>query len=201
MTSSSTVEIAGRELKLSNLDKELWPGTGFTKGSMIDYYAKVAPTMLPHLARRPVTLRRFPNGVAAASFFEKNCPSHRPPWVETVTMGDVDYCAIEETASLVWVANLAAIELHPTLACAPDLERPASVVFDLDPGAPADVIACGRVALLIRDALAWLGLQSWVKTSGSKGLQLYVPLNGDANYEVTKPWSLTFAQLIESRPR
>ena len=191
------MEVGGRVLSLSNLDKELWPGTGFTKGAMIDYYARVAPALLPHLAGRPITLRRFPNGVAAASFFEKNCPGYRPAWVDTVTMGDIGYCRVEEAATLVWLANLAAIELHPTLARWPQLDAPTAVVFDLDPGAGADVITCARVAMLLRQALASLGLRAWPKTSGSKGLQVYVPLNRRVTYEATKPWSQALAQVLE----
>jgi bifunctional non-homologous end joining protein LigD len=194
---STAVRVDGRELSLSNLDKELWPGTGFTKGDMIDYYARIAPAMLPHLGGRPITLRRFPNGVEGGSFFEKNCPSHRPPWVATQEMGDVNYCLVEEPATLVWLANLAAIELHPTLACRPHLERPTAVVFDLDPGPPADVLTCARVALLLCRTLETLGLHSWVKTSGSKGLQVYAPLNVDVTYDDTKPWSQALARLLE----
>lgn len=195
------VEIGGRKLRLSNLDKELWPGTGFTKGAMIDYYARIAPVLLPHLQGRPVTRVRFPNGVAQKSFFEKNCPSHRPEWAGTIRLGDVDYCAVDEVATLVWLANLAAIELHPSLAAAPHLDRPRAVVFDLDPGAPADVLACAEVALDLRDALDHLGLQAWIKTSGSKGLQLYVPLNGKATYDTVKPWSFAVARVLEkARP-
>ncbi len=191
------VDVGGRSLTLSNLDKPLWPEAGFTKGQMIDYYARVAPILLPHLAGRPTTLRRFPNGVGATSFFEKNCPSHRPDWMQTVGMGDVHYCLVDEAAALVWLANLAAIELHPTLARQPDLEQPTTVVFDLDPGAPADVVTCARVALLLRQTLASVGLDAWVKTSGSKGLQLYVPLNGAVTYRSTKPWSQALAQVLE----
>jgi bifunctional non-homologous end joining protein LigD len=191
------VQVGQRSLKLSNLDKVLWPDAGFTKGEMIDYYARVAPVMLPHVAGRPITLRRFPNGVDAPSFFEKNCPSHRPPWVPTVRMGDNSFCLLEEPAALVWVANLAAIELHPSLATGEDLERPTAIVFDLDPGPGADVLTCGRVALLLREALGSLSLTSLVKTSGSKGLQLYVPLNSDVTYEQTKPFSLALAQVLE----
>lgn len=198
MTEKSVeVDIAGRRLKLSNLDKVLWPETGFTKGQMIDYYARIAPVMLAHLQGRPITLRRYPNGVAATSFFEKNCPSHRPPWLPTITMGDIGYCSLDEPAALVWTANLAAIELHPSLAVGLDLERPTAVVFDLDPGDGADVLTCGQVALLLRDALAALGLEAWVKTSGSKGLQLYVPLNSDITYNETRPFSHALAQVLE----
>jgi bifunctional non-homologous end joining protein LigD len=191
------VQVGPRSLKLSNLDKVLWSETGFTKGELIDYYARIAPAMLPHLAGRPITLRRYPNGVDAASFFEKNCPSHRPPWLETVRMGDVSFCLLQEPADLVWVANLAAIELHPSLATRDDLERPTAIVFDLDPGPGADVLTCGKVALILREALGQLSLTSLVKTSGSKGLQLYVPLNTEITYEHTKPFSLALAQVLE----
>jgi bifunctional non-homologous end joining protein LigD len=193
------VDVGGRRLKLSNLDKVLWPEAGFTKGQMIDYYARIADVMLPHVAGRPITLRRYPNGVDQQSFFEKNCPSHRPPWVSTIEMADVNYCQLSEPAALVWTANLAAVELHPSLARGDDLERPTSVVFDLDPGPGADVLTCGRVALLLRDALDMLKLTSLVKTSGSKGLQLYVPLDGKATYEETRPFSLALAQVLERR--
>jgi bifunctional non-homologous end joining protein LigD len=194
---STQVTVDGRTLSLSNLDKVLWPDHGFTKGQLIDYYARVAPTMVPHLRGRPITLRRWPNGVNAASFYEKNCPSHRPPWLETVRMGDVSYCLLDEPAALVWTANLAAIELHPSLATAPDLDSPTAVVFDLDPGPPADVLTCARVALLVRDLLDGLGLRLWPKTSGSKGLQLYLPLNRPASYAETKPFAHAVARLLE----
>jgi bifunctional non-homologous end joining protein LigD len=197
-----TVEMGGRQLKLSNLDKVLWPEAGFTKGQMIDYYARIAEVMVPHLAGRPITLRRYPNGVDGQSFFEKNCPSHRPPWLPVTDMTDrhsktISFCLLEEQAALVWTANLAAIELHPSLARGDRLDQPTSVVFDLDPGPGADVVTCGRVALLIRETLEALGLMSLVKTSGSKGLQLYVPLNSASSYEQTRPFSLALAQVIE----
>jgi bifunctional non-homologous end joining protein LigD len=191
------VRVGTRTLKLSNLDKVLWPETGFTKGQLIDYYGRVAETMVPHLHGRPITLRRWPNGVDAASFYEKNCPSHRPPWVESVRMGDVNYCLLNDPAALVWVANLASIELHPSLATADDLECPTTVVFDLDPGPPADILTCIRVATIVRDTLDRLGLQLWPKTSGSKGLQLYLPVNRQVTYDQTKPFALAVARLLE----
>ncbi len=196
---TNRVEVDGRHLELSNLDKVLWPETGTTKGEMLNYYARITPVLVPHLTGRAVTLKRFPDGVDGTSFFEKNCPSYKPHWMHTVKMGDVNYCLVDEPATVVWLANLAAIELHPTLAAKPDLGSPTSVVFDLDPGAPADVITCARVSLLIRDLLAQLHLKAWVKTSGSKGLQLYVPLNSGATYEGTAPFAKAVAQLLEKR--
>jgi bifunctional non-homologous end joining protein LigD len=195
--SSVDVDIGGRRLKLSNLDKVLWPKTGFTKGQMIDYYARIAPVMVDHVAGRPITLKRYPNGVDKQYFYEKNCPSHRPPWLPTIEMGGIGYCCLGEPAALVWTANLAAIEIHPSLARAADLECPTSIVFDLDPGDGADVLTCARVALLLRDTLGALNLRSWVKTSGSKGLQVYVPLNRPVGYDDTRPFSHALAQVLE----
>lgn len=197
-----TVEISGRTLRLSNLDKPLWPAhppdvEAFTKGRMIDYYTHIAPVMIPHLEGRAITLRRWPDGVESHSFFEKNCPSHRPDWLATVTMGDVDYCRVEEPAALAWTANLAAVELHPTLARLPDLEAPTAVVFDLDPGAPADILTCGTVALMVRDILDRFSLTGFVKTSGSKGLQLYVPVGPQVRYERARTFAHVVARLIE----
>ena len=194
---ANVVEVGDRRLSLSNLNKVLWPATGTTKGEMVSYYARIAPVLVPHLAGRAVTLKRYPDGVDRNFFYEKNCPSHKPSWVGTAKMGDVNYCLVEEAATVVWTANLAAIELHPTLAAKPDFHCPTSVVFDLDPGPPADILTCARVALLVRELLARLGLESWVKTSGSKGLQLYAPLNRGASYDATTPFAKAVAQLLE----
>jgi bifunctional non-homologous end joining protein LigD len=206
------VEIDGRKLELSNLDKVLYPEAGFTKAQVIDYYTRIAPVMLPHLADRPLTLHRFPNGTGAKGFYEKQCPDHRPDWVVTTAIRargvgrfgerrrdprDIDFCLVEDRATLVWLANLACLEMHVLLARAPDVSRPTHVVFDLDPGAPAAVIECARVALLLRDALDALGLQAVVKTSGSKGLQVYVPLNRPAEYTETKGFARSLARLLE----
>ena len=196
---SNRVEVGGRQLEVSNLEKVLWPATGTTKGEMLSYYARISAVLVPHLAGRAITLKRYPDGVDGTSFFEKNCPSYKPPWIHTVKMGEVNYCLVEEPATVVWLANLAAIELHPTLATKPDLGSPTSVVFDLDPGEPADVMACARVSLLIRDLLAQLRLKAWAKTSGSKGLQLYVPLNSGARYDGSAPFAKAVAQLLEKR--
>ena len=199
----SEVIIDGRTLTLSNLDKSLYPD-GFTKGQMIDYYARIAPVLIPHLAGRPISLRRFPNGIDGQTFWEKNCPSHRPEWMKTAPIWlsenrkTVHFCLIEDLPSLVWVVNLASIELHPSLAAADDMQTPDSVVFDLDPGPPADIVQCCQVGLWLRDALAHLGLESVAKTSGSKGLQVYVPLNTPIDYTSgTQPFSLALSQLLE----
>ena len=191
------LRVGDRELQVSNRDKVLWPGAGFTKGRMIDYYSAVAAVMVAHLEARPITLRRWPDGVAGQSFFQKNAPSHRPEWVPTVRLGEVDYLRIDEPAALVWAANLASIEIHPGLARAEALDRPTALVLDLDPGPPADVVTCARVAVLLRGYLEALGLRAWVKTSGSKGLQMYVPLGGRATFADTRDFALALAQVVE----
>ncbi|HEX7293116.1 MAG TPA: non-homologous end-joining DNA ligase, partial [Solirubrobacterales bacterium] len=202
------VEVEGRELKLTNLDKVLYPEAGFAKGEVIDYYAKVAPAMLPHLAGRALTLRRFPEGVddSDGAFFEKRCPKHRPEWVKTARVpggpntGEIDYCVCEDLPTLTWMAQLAAIELHPSLSRAEHLDRPTVLAFDLDPGAPADVLDCCRVALRLRELFGHFGVECFPKTSGSKGLQVYVPLNnGKSTYEETKPLARAIAQLLEKQ--
>lgn len=203
--SNVSVTVEGRELKLSNLDKVLYPEAPFTKGQVIDYYTRIAPVLLPHLRDRPLTLKRYPNGVEAGYFYEKQCPSHRPPWVATAPVWSghnqrtIDFCLVNDLPTLVWVANLASLELHTQLHRAPELSRPDSVVFDLDPGAPAALAECQTVALWLREALADLGLETVVKTSGSKGLQLYVPLNSPATYDQTKAFARALAQVGERR--
>jgi bifunctional non-homologous end joining protein LigD len=204
-SASVDVEVGGRQLKLSNFDKVLYPEAGFTKGQVIDYYTRIAPALLPHLHQRALTLKRYPNGVDGQFFYEKNCPKHRPPWVETLSVwsarnkADVNYCLIDELAGLVWVANLASLELHTSLSHARDIQRPSMVVFDLDPGPPATVVECGRVALWLREVLGDLGLQAFPKTSGSKGLQIYVPLNTPVTYNDTKPFAHALAKLLEAQ--
>ncbi len=198
----STVDIDGRHLKLSNLDKVLYPNTGTTKADVIDYYARIAPVMVPHLRGRPITLVRYPNGVDDKHFFEKNCPSHKPDWLPTIAMDvsnktKVNFCLLEEPAALVWTANLAALELHPGLATGDDLDSPTVMVFDLDPGPPATAIDCAQVAMWLREALERLSLDGFVKTSGKKGLQLYVPLNTPTTFDRTRQMSLGLAQVLE----
>jgi bifunctional non-homologous end joining protein LigD len=215
VASSQQVEVDGRELKLTNLDKVLYPQSGFSKGEVVDYYAKVAPAIVPHLRGRALTLRRFPEGVddSDAAFFEKRCPKHRPDWVRTAAVeagpqaGVIDFCVCEDRPTLVWMAQLAAIELHPSLSLAEEPDRPTVLAFDLDPGAPANVVDCCRIALRLRDLFEHFGLQSFPKTSGSKGLQVYAPLNDDAvTYEAegedgrgTKPLARAIAQLLEKQ--
>jgi bifunctional non-homologous end joining protein LigD len=204
---SLAVEVGGRALTLSNLHKVLYPATGFTKAEVIDYYARIAPVMLPHLAGRALTFRRYPNGVDDKSFFEKRCPKHRPPWLPVAPgpgdrNGVIEYCVVDEPAALVWSANLAALELHAPMALAADLDTPRMVVFDLDPGAPAAIRECARIALAIREVLASVGLDACAKTSGSKGLQLYVPLNTSCTHEHASSFALAVGQLLaKQRPK
>jgi bifunctional non-homologous end joining protein LigD len=197
--SKAVIDVAGRRLTLSNLEKVLYPAAGFTKAGVIDYYVRVAPTMLPHLAGRAVTMVRFPNGVDGGSFFEKRCPSHAPAWVRRApSEGDLVACVVDDAPTLVWTANLAALELHTLQARVDDPDHPTSMVFDLDPGPPADVLACCRVALDLRDALERLGLASVVKTSGSKGLHLAVPVRG-ATADATKTFARSLGQLLAAQ--
>jgi bifunctional non-homologous end joining protein LigD len=181
----------------------MWPETGFTKGEMIDYYARVAEAILPHLRGRPLTLKRYPNGVAEKFFYEKRCPKHRPDWVRTAPIwsgqneGDIDYCVCDDRATLIWVAQLASLELHPSLSHAKDIERPTVLAFDLDPGPPAGMLECCTIGLRLRELFDGLGLESFPKTSGSKGLQVYVPLNTKVTYDETKPFAHAVAQALE----
>jgi bifunctional non-homologous end joining protein LigD len=197
------IELEGRSLKLSNLDKVLYPKAGFSKGQVVDYYLRIAPWLLPHLHDRPLTLKRYPNGVEADFFYEKNCPKHRPPWLETTSVprergsGTIDYCLVQDLPSLVWVANLASLELHTSLSRAEAIERPTMVVFDLDPGAPAGILECCEVAHLLQGMFEHLGIRCLAKTSGSKGLQVYVPLNSDVSYEQTKSFAKAVAETLE----
>jgi bifunctional non-homologous end joining protein LigD len=200
---SAETSVEGRELKLSNLDKVLYPQTGFTKGALIAYYATIAPVMLAHVSERPLTVTRWPDGVQAKSFFQKQAPAHRPEWVRTATVASerkpIDYTLADDLPTLVWLANLAAIELHVPLARAAAIERPTALVFDLDPGAPASIVECCHVGVQLQGMFEHLGLQSYAKTSGSKGLQVYVPLNSaDVTYARTKPFAKAVAELLES---
>jgi bifunctional non-homologous end joining protein LigD len=207
LSADHIVEIEGKQLKLTNLDKVLYPAVGFTKGQVIDYYARIAPVLLPHLKNKPLTLKRYPNGVNEPPFFEKNATKHRPDCVKTAPVWsegnqrDVNYILCNDLATLVWVANLAAIELHPSLSLAPDITCPRSLVFDLDPGPPANIIQCCQVAFWLRTIFEHFKLESFPKTSGSKGLQIYVPLNTKTSYEETKPLAHALARLLENEHR
>jgi bifunctional non-homologous end joining protein LigD len=197
------VKVDGRVLKLTNLDKVLWPEVGFTKGQMIDYYTRIAPALLPHLKDRPLTLKRYPNGVDGEMFYEKNCPAHRPPWIRTAKVWSdgndrwMYYCLVQDLPSLVWVAQLGTIELHTSLSLYQKLSQPRMLVFDLDPGPPATIVECCEVAQWLRAWFLEHDLQSFCKTSGSKGLQMYVPLNAPVDYEQTKLISKGLAQKFE----
>ena len=195
------VEVEGRRLSLSNLGKVMYPQVGFTKGEVIDYYTRIAPALLPHLRGRPLTLKRYPNGVEGQYFYEKNCPSHAPDWVRKERIGDIGYCICDDLPTLVWAANLADLELHPSLSLASEIERPTVMAFDLDPGEGAGLAQCCEVALILRDALAQLRLDCYAKTSGSKGIQVYAPLNTDGvGYRTgTKLLSNAIARHLEAQ--
>jgi bifunctional non-homologous end joining protein LigD len=203
MPEKAELVVKGRKLSVSNLAKVLYPKVGFTKGQVIDYYIKIAPALLPHLQDRPLTMKRYPNGVDKQFFYEKNCPSHRPKWVKTAKVWSegnnrmMDYCLAQDLPTLVWAANLADLELHTSLAKKKDVAKPTMMVFDLDPGAPAGIVQCCQVGIWLRDLLAAMKLKSWAKTSGSKGLQVYVPLNTPTTFDQTKDLSRALAQFLE----
>jgi len=203
MSKKAELMVGGRTLVVSNLDKVLYPKDGFTKGELINYYIRIAPVVLPHLKDRPLTMKRYPDGVEGEFFYEKNCPSHRPKWVQTAKVWSegnqraMHYCLAQDLPTLVWAANLADIELHTSLSRKKDITRPTMMVFDLDPGAPADIVQCCEVGLWLREILEAMKLKSWAKTSGSKGLQIYVPLNTAVTYEQTKTLSRALAEYLE----
>jgi bifunctional non-homologous end joining protein LigD len=203
MPDKAELIVQGKKLPVSNLNKVLYPKAGFTKGQVIDYYIRIALVLLPHLKDRPLTMKRYPNGVEAPFFYEKNCPSHRPKWVKTAKVWSegnnrtMDYCLAQDLPTLVWAANLADLELHTSLARKRDVARPTMMVFDLDPGAPADIVQCCQVGLWLRELLAKMKLKSFAKTSGSKGLQVYVPLNTPVTFDQTKDLSRALAQHLE----
>ena len=203
MSEKAELIVEGRKLPISNLNKVLYPKAGFTKGELIDYYIRIAPVLLPHLKDRPLTLKRYPNGVEGEFFYEKNCPAHRPAWVKTAKVWSegnqrhIHYCLAQDLPTLVWAANLADIELHTSLARKKNVARPTMMVFDLDPGPPADIVQCCQVGRWPREVLASLNLKSWAKTSGSKGLQVYVPLNTPVTFDQTKQLSREIAEHLE----
>src|SRR5918912_202129 len=207
MSEKAELVVDGKTLAVSNLNKVLYPKVGFTKGQVIDYYIRIAPVLLPHLRDRPLTMKRYPNGVDAEFFYEKNCPSHRPSWVRTAKIWSegnqriMDYCLANDLPTLVWAANLADLELHTSLSRKQDVARPTMMVFDLDPGPPANIVQCCQVGLWLRDLLGKMKLKSWAKTSGSKGLQVYVPLNTPVAFDQTKDLSRALAEHLEHEHR
>lgn len=199
-----TLLVRGREVPVSSLDKVIYPKARFTKADVIHYYIQVAPVLLPHLKDRPLTLKRYPDGVEGGFFYEKRCPPYRPKWVPTTPMParssgkTIHFCVANDLPTIVWAANLGDLELHTVLARAPNLDQPTMMVFDLDPGPPATIIECCIVGMALRAKLEKLGLESHPKTSGSKGLQVYVPLNTRATYHQTKTLSHELARQLES---
>jgi bifunctional non-homologous end joining protein LigD len=198
------VKLGGKEVRITHPEKILYPKVGFTKSDVIDYYARIAPVLLPHLKDRPLTMKRYPNGTDGPFFYEKRCPSFRPDWVDTAHVigrkdeEPIDYCVINNLASLVWTANLADLELHTQLSKRQNVDRPTMMVFDLDPGAPATIVECAQVGRWLRATLEKLKLKSFAKTSGSKGLQVYVPLNTPVGYETTKTFARKMAEALEN---
>ena len=203
MPDKAELIVEGKKLSVSNLDKVLYPKVGFTKGQVVDYYIRIAPVLLPHLQDRPLTMKRYPNGVEGEFFYEKNCPSHRPTWVKTAKVWSegnkrmMNYCLANDLPTLVWAANLADLELHTSLARKRNVAQPTMMVFDLDPGAPANIVQCCQVGLWLRELLSKMKLKSFAKTSGSKGVQVYVPLNTPVTFDQTKDVSRALAQLLE----
>src|SRR6266496_4301796 len=203
MPEKAQLVVDGKKLAVSNLHKVLYPKVGFTKGQVIDYYIRVAPVLLPHLKDRPLTMKRYPDGVDGEFFYEKNCPSHRPKWVQTAKVWSegnqriMHYCLANDLPTLVWAANLADLELHTSLSRKEKIERPTMMVFDLAPGAPADIVQCCQIGIWLRELLGGMKLKAFAKTSGSKGLQVYVPLNTAVTYDQTKGLSRSLAQRLE----
>jgi bifunctional non-homologous end joining protein LigD len=204
VTQHNHLEVNGKRVNVSNLQKVFYPATGFTKADVIDYYLRISPVLLSHLKNRPISLKRYPDGVGGFFFYEKQCPSHRPEWINTARVpsqrrqGFIDYCVMNDESALVWAANLADLELHTFLHRAPELEHPDFLAVDLDPGAPANLINCCEVALLLKRFFDQFDLQSFPKTSGSKGLQVYIPLNTKASYDATKTFARALAERLES---
>src|SRR4051794_6021636 len=205
MAVRTEVDVGGRRLAIAHLDRVVFPGTGTTKGEVLDYYVRVADAMLAHLRDRLLHMHRYPEGVEGPRFWQKGCPEHRPDWIPTAPVWSrdkgqaIDYCVVQELAALLWAVNIGSIELHTSLHRRDDLHRPTAIAFDLDPGPGAGLLECAEVALRVRALLGELGLQSYAKTSGGKGLQVYVPLDGGATYAETKPVARTVAEVLEAQ--
>jgi bifunctional non-homologous end joining protein LigD len=204
MPKNATLNVEGKDVPVTNLDKIYYPKAGFTKGEMLAYYIKIAPVLLPHLKDRPLTMKRYPNGVEAPFFYEKQCPKPTPPFVETCQVaryhkpGSIHFCLANNLPTLVWAANLGDLELHTFLSKAPDVRKPTEIVFDLDPGPPANAVQCAQVALWLREMFSKLGLELFIKSSGSKGMQAYIPLNTPTTYAETTPFAKTVAQALQN---
>jgi len=201
MRKETELLVAGKRLPVSNLDKVFYPKVRFTKGQVIDYYIRVAPVLLPHLKDRPLTLKRYPNGVEGPFFYEKRCPTFRPAWLKTAPIWsegnqeNINFCLVNDLRSLVWAANLADLGLHTFLSKKQNPRRPTMMVFDLDPGPPANLINCVEVAFWLNELFDRMGVESFAKTTGSKGLQLYVPLNNPrVTFDQTKTLARSLAQ-------
>jgi bifunctional non-homologous end joining protein LigD len=204
MVTKQSLDVHGTKVEVTNLKKIFYPKAGFTKGDVIDYYVRISSVLLPHLKDRPITLKRYPDGVEGIFFYEKECPAHRPKWVKTTKVaksegGQINYCVINDLPSLIWAANLADLELHTFLHKAPAIRRPTAIAFDLDPGPPADIVLCCEVGLWLKGLFEALKMDSFAKTSGSKGLQVYIPINSAATYDKTKAFSHAIAELLESQ--
>jgi bifunctional non-homologous end joining protein LigD len=204
------VQVDGRTLTLTNLGKVLYPETGFTKAEVLDYYQRVAPVLLPHVADRPVTLKRYPEGVDGEAFFQKHVTAHRPDWIRTATINSessrargtsVTYLLVDDLPALIWAANLAGLELHVPMWRMPHVREPDLLVFDLDPGAPADIVDCCRVAEALRPLLEAEGLAPLAKTSGGKGLQLYAAISGLTSEEASDQAKAFAERLEREHPR
>lgn len=202
----TTLTLGRTSLDVTNLDKVLYPACGFTKGEVLAYYQAIAPVMLPHLAKHPVTVKRYPDGIDGVSFYEKRCPAKHPVWVHEATVsstshGSLTFCVVDNLATLLWMANRAALEYHTYLYRDGREDEPTMLVFDLDPGAPATLLDCLDLAIVVRDLLAELGLQVFAKTSGGKGVHLGVPLRG-ATFAQTKTFAHAVAELLaRAEPR
>jgi bifunctional non-homologous end joining protein LigD len=200
---ASELAVGDRRLAIRNLERVVFPTSGTTKGELLDYYARIGEVILPHLRERLLHMHRYPEGVEGPRFWQKGCPDHRPEWLPTAPVwsrdkgANIDFCVVNELAALLWAVNIGSIELHTSLHLRQALERPTVLAFDLDPGEGVDLVACCEVALRLRELLAGVGLRCYAKTSGSKGLQVYVPLNSDVSYAATKPISRAIAELLE----
>lgn len=200
-------DVGGRRLAIRHLDRVLFPRTGTTKSEVLSYYVEVSKYMLPHLHERLLHMHRYPEGVEGPRFWQKGCPEHRPRWMPTAPVWsrdkgqNIDYCVVNELAALLWAVNIGSIELHTSLHLRSHLHRPTVIAFDLDPGAGAGLMECCDVALRLRELFEQLGMETFVKTSGSKGLQLYVPLNAETSYEMTKPVARRIAEVLADQTR